>query len=384
MNILLTDILFPNKYAKWRLVEIKSFIDEYKCDILVVNKITNYAGIKYDFDYEILKEKFSLEEYDILIFNKNYNFVNKYNSRIDGTQFNNIINADYMFCHKSKNIDISNFNLTQLINAYDFIYHIFLISYQKFNHHFKYPHNKQIIHLYPGGGYLSPASLNNIHKDANIVVSQQFISKQIIHNKFINVYGGGFYNKDENIKIKNRNTDELCVCFTSMGCPIAKGLYIYYSIVEQYNIKYPNNNVKFISIGINKNTNKNIVSYQPMPQDELSNFYNNNVDVVISLDTGVQINGFPLGVEAIMEGCVVLTTDKHNQNVLNEFNFDPFYIIDTDDIDDIIMRINSLTDKNILRQKSNILQNRIYELFNYDNTILRTFNFIKSLNKNNL
>ena len=89
MNILLTDILFPNKYAKWRLVEIKSFIDEYKCDILVVNKITNYAGIKYDFDYEILKEKFSLEEYDILIFNKNYNFVNKYRSSIDVFTKNN-------------------------------------------------------------------------------------------------------------------------------------------------------------------------------------------------------------------------------------------------------------------------------------------------------
>jgi len=377
MNILLTDIIFPNKYAKWRLVEIKSFIDEYKCDILVVNKITQYAGINYDFDYEILKEKFLLEEYDILIFNKKYNFINKYNLRIDGTKFNNIINADYMFCHKSKNI--SDFNLTQLINSYDFVYHIFLISYQKFNNCCVYPHNKQIIHLYPGGGYLSKESLKFIDKKANIIVTQEFISKQITDNKFINVYGGGFYYKNENIKIKNKNTDDFCVCFTSMGCPYAKGLYIYYEIVEKYNIKYPNNNIKFISIG-KYNDNKNIIAYQPMSQDDLSNFYNNNVDILISLDTGINLNGFPLGIEAIMEGCVLLTTDKHNQNKLNEFNFDDFYIIDTDNIDEIIMRINILTDKNILLQKSNILQNRIYELFNYDNTILKTFNFIKSLN----
>ena len=41
-RILLTDCLFPNKYARWRLVEIYSFMKDHDTDILVVNKFTNY------------------------------------------------------------------------------------------------------------------------------------------------------------------------------------------------------------------------------------------------------------------------------------------------------------------------------------------------------
>ena len=110
MNILLTDIMFPNKYAKWRLVEIKSFIDEFKCDILCVSRINSYANIQFDFDWDILKDQFNLDEYDILIFNSRYNYLNKYNSSIDGTIYNRIINADYMLRHKSKRSQLVNFD----------------------------------------------------------------------------------------------------------------------------------------------------------------------------------------------------------------------------------------------------------------------------------
>lgn len=32
---LIVDIVYPNKYSKWRSVEIKSFIQNYNVDILV-------------------------------------------------------------------------------------------------------------------------------------------------------------------------------------------------------------------------------------------------------------------------------------------------------------------------------------------------------------
>ena len=46
-RILLTDIVFPSKYAKWRLVEIHSFIHKYDTDILVINRINNFSNIEY-------------------------------------------------------------------------------------------------------------------------------------------------------------------------------------------------------------------------------------------------------------------------------------------------------------------------------------------------
>ena len=53
-RVLLTDIVFPNKYARWRLTEIYNFINDYDTDIMVINRINNYAGISFNFDFDIL------------------------------------------------------------------------------------------------------------------------------------------------------------------------------------------------------------------------------------------------------------------------------------------------------------------------------------------
>ena len=74
MRVLLHDIMFPNKYAKWRLVEIKSFIEEFDTDILIMNKITK-TNIKYDFDFDELRISHNLDDYDVLIFNPNFNAI---------------------------------------------------------------------------------------------------------------------------------------------------------------------------------------------------------------------------------------------------------------------------------------------------------------------
>ena len=369
MHILLTDIMFPNKYAKWRLVEIKSFIDEYKCDILILNRIGSYAGTVFNFDWDILCEKFLLNEYDILIFNPTFNYINKYNTTIDGTAFNGVVRGDYMLRHKSRR------NETVSFDRYDHIYHIFLMCYQAFNKVVKYPFSKQTIHLYPGGGYIDPICINYIHKDVKLITTQNFISKNSNGYNSINVYGGPFYYKDDIITDKNRDDNVLRICFTSMGDPIEKGAFIYHKIVSTYKEKYPSDNVEFISIGVCP-PHKNIKVYPAMDQLSLSKFYNSKVDILISLDTGKAINGFPLGVEAMQEGCVVFTTDIHNQNILNNFNIDPFHIISKDNISDIIDRIRILTDRNMLIQKSKLLQDHIYSLFNYDNTMKKIFKFI--------
>jgi hypothetical protein len=361
--------MFPNKYAKWRLVEIKSFIDEFKCDILCVSRINSYANMVFDFDWDLLKDQFNLDEYDILIFNPQYNYVNKYNNSIDGTIYNGMLNADYMLRHKTKRSQLVN------LDTYDLIYHIFLMCYESFNRRFKFSHNKQIIHLYPGGGYLNSSYINIINKEVKLISTQRFISENIKNNTYIEIFGGPFYYKNEENKAKIYSNSNLCICFTSMGYPVEKGAYIYHKIVKDYKIKYPNDNIKFISVG-SCPPHEDIKSFVSMDQMTLSKFYKDNVDILISLDTGVALNGFPLGVEAMQEGCIVLTTDIHNQNILNNFNIDPFYIINKHNTDEIIDKIKSMTDNKFLQKKSIELQEKIYELFNYNNTMGKIFKFI--------
>ena len=79
-NSLVVDILYPNKYSRWRNLEINFFIDEFESDILVF-KIDGFAGVDFECDYDFcnLDTNLKLQNYNILIFNPKYNYLNKYN-----------------------------------------------------------------------------------------------------------------------------------------------------------------------------------------------------------------------------------------------------------------------------------------------------------------
>ena len=371
-RILLTDILFPNKYAKWRLVEIHHFMSDYDTDIMVIKRINMFSGITFDFDYDLLNEKFELHNYNILIFNPSFNYINKYNTNFDGTKYNKLLNCDYLLQKtKFKNIPFD-------INNYNFVYHIFLMNYLMFNKYFLYEQKKQFIHLYPGGGFQDYNCIDKIHSDANIIPTQQFISKLIKNNSFLNIYGGPFFYKDEKYREKSFN-EKVCICFTSLGNIHEKGADVYVSLVNKFYEKYPvNDDFSFISIG-NCISSEYITQYNAMDQLTLSNFYNKNVDILISLDSGIALNGFPLGIESIIEGCILLTTDVHNQNILNKFNFDNFFIINRNDLDDIINKILFLKNIQHRIEKQNILQKKIYKLFNYNKTNKNIINYMESI-----
>lgn len=372
MKFLLTDILFPNKYAKWRLVEIRSFIDKYDVDILVIDKIEEHATIRYSFDYEDLLNEFKLNEYNICIYNPKYNYINKYNNNFDGTKYNNLLRCSYLFRNKK---NVGEFN----INEYDHVYHIFLMNYIKFNNLFNFPQHKQTIHLYPGGGLLKENDVKMIKNDVKIISAQHFITKFLQrngYNNILNLYGGPFFNKFDIITTKKRSS-EFTICFTSLGGIFEKGANIYLEIVKIFLNRFPNMNVNFMSIG-NCPYHPNIKKYDPMSQTELSKFYFDNVDVYINLDTGTALNGFPLGVEAAVEGCFLLTTDVYDSNTQNNFNFDECFIININDIKQIVDKIKYLYDnRSYMYNKSIELQRRIYELFNYDNYMKKIFNFIE-------
>ena len=81
--------------------EIYNFINDYDTDIMVINRINNYAGISFNFDFDILCETFSLNDYNIIIFNPLFNYINKYNSNFDGTKYNNKLPCDYILQKKN-------------------------------------------------------------------------------------------------------------------------------------------------------------------------------------------------------------------------------------------------------------------------------------------
>lgn len=377
MRVLLTDILFPSKYAKWRLVEIESFIKKYECDILILNKIQTSQGLDFNFDFDLLKESHRLYDYDILIFNSKFNYINKYNDPdFDGTIFNERFPVDYLLRlkkYRTLSIDLN----------YDLYYHIFIGCYLHFNRTFGIPPNKQVIHLYSGGGLSCKNDVLSIDKQTKVISSQNFITNYLLennHQNYIDVYGGPLFLKDAQIKNKNFTQNRLNVCFTSMGCNFAKGAYHYINISNNYKNKYPENNINFYSVGICL-PSSNIIHVDAMSQVELDNFYYNNIDIIFSLETGVQLNGFPLGVEAASQGCILFTTDFHDSNTKNGFNIDDFFIIHSFDIDKIIEKINLLYDDiNLLYEKSSYIQNKMFELFNYQSTMEKTFEFIESEN----
>lgn len=375
MRILLTDIVFPNKYAKWRLTEIHSFMNKYDTDILIINRIDKYKNIDLNFDYIELEKQFNLKDYNILIFNPKYNYINKYNKNFNGLIYNNKIDSSYLIRHK-KFGDID-FN----INDYEKVYHIFLMNYYNFNKKFKFQFDKQFIHLYPGGGLINKDRLKNINKHTKLIPTQHFIKKYLddLKNNCLKicVYGGPFFYKNENLKSKNYNKKELVVCFTSVGDIYEKGADKYVELVELFYKKYNNLNIKFISIG-NCPINKYITHIKQMSQNILTEYYLNNVDILVNLDSGKSLNGFPLGVEGACVGCLLLTTDIHNVNKKNQFNFDSFLIINRNNLDEIVNKIKYLYDnKNILQEKSLGLQKQVYKLFNYETQMNTIFDFIE-------
>ena len=231
--------------------------------------------------------------------------------------------------------------------------------------------------MYPGGGYSDKKSVDTIKSGVEVIASQQFISKHVVNNELLNSYGGPFFYKGEQPRLKRFDNKNIAVCFSSLGNSEEKGGSIYIEIAKLYKQKYPDTDIKFIVIGVcpkNEYVNQYL---EPMGQSELSDFYYNNVDVLVSLDTGVRPNGFPLGIEGASEGCILLTTDVHNQNVLNNFNFDPFFIVDRNNTGDISERIRKIESDPAFRKKqSEILQKTVYDLFSYTNTMEKIFNFI--------
>lgn len=362
--ILLIDRPFPSIYAQWRIEEVKSFIIEKGADVLSI--------ASKDAHFEEMGDYYGIKDYNILIFNPSFNNLNKFNKNIDGIKFNRKFPADFLLT-KQKDFTLSN---------YDVVYHIFYSRWKIFNERFPgVPNEKQFVHLYPGGHM---KDLNNIGipLDVNIITTQKYITgfvEQQEYKSYIEVLGASMVQKNYKYVPKKVNNGSLKVCYASFGKPKKKGADVYIQAMENYKTLYPKDKVEFISIGECPEC-KTIKQYGFMTMENLKRIYN-DVDIYVNPERGAISNGWPLGVEAMLKGAVLITTDAFN--VRADYSFgNNMLIVEKDDVDGIVKYIKQLyLDRKLLNELSIKTQQSVSEFYSFENQQQKIFDFIDSKTK---
>lgn len=229
---------------------------------------------------------------------------------------------------------------------------------------------------------MGAASLKGISKKTKIISTHPKTShdlRSIRHSNFIECLGGSFVCKDEKAAPKKPlNEGVMTVAFASMGNAAEKGAEHFKEICSRYHTKYKSKAVRFLSIG-NLRFEGNIESLAPMAMHDLMEVYRNEVDIMISIDTGVAYNGWPLGIEAALSGSALFTTDVNNSNIHYKFPSDAITIFDTSNLDFVVEAIEKLNqNRGALQRRSHRCQEVVSEYYRYENQQGRIFEFLES------
>lgn len=389
-RVLFTDIWFPISYAKWRIEEIFSFVEHFHTDILV-DRSKLRGKDRFPPTYEKVADRFRLAElYDILIFDPQYNFLNKYNTEdFNGTLFNGIAPASYMLRrreYRDTNLMITEIDVISF-SDYDACYHLFLMLYRQLSW-IPIPSNKQWIHVYPGGGLSQKNDLLHIPNDVGIVVTQltvfNWITDLKLNNTVVMALGGAYLQPDTELIAKNHsNTEKIGICFTQMSAePQFKGDAIFADAINTFSKQFPylRNKTEVYTIGRSSPIDGGI-SLGMMDQTNLDKFYQKSVDVYINTDTGKLLNGWPLGIEALIQGAVGVQTDPHGMNAGWGFTADEMFILQSEadaaaQIVSILVKL--VQDRHLLHQMSMRSQEKIFDLLSFDKSQGKVFKAMTS------
>lgn len=369
MRVLLTDLLFPTNYVSWRLVEIISFMRRYETDIYIPKHLSHVVPI----DYEGAAKICNLEDYDILIFNSKYSHLNKYNKDFNGLSFIGKSNGAFAFRLKKYRSQQWNHNV------YDIVYHIMFASYAAFKRNI-YPIHKQWIHYHAGCQVRFAKSLpKNI---GGVIVTQKFYQRLMPKGlNVVPIYGVPYLLPENKIRQKDINNKTLRIAATVLTHkPETKGLPDYYAMADYIRNKYPKLDIEYILIGTHKPDRPYIKYIQPMPQEQLSQYYYDLVDIYVNPETGILYQGWPLGSEALLEGAVLITTDHKNMNTDSQFNFksDEIFISNKnipETFGEFVVKLYN--DRELLHKYSIKGQQKAHELFSYEKQMLPRFEAIQ-------
>ena len=257
---------------------------------------------------------------------------------------------------------------------------LFWASYRHFTDAYPaYPQDRQSIHLYPGGEFL-PTTITGtakpyaIHADVLLFPTQAFTVDYLArfhpNNTAVPVLGGPYIPAGGVAMTKPDRAplQPLVVCFTSLGSVAEKGADLYVAIAEAYAATFPADGVIFVGVGVVP-PSPAVVHLQAMPQAALDAFYQQSVDIIVNLDRTDCRHGWPLGVEAMLKGAVLFTTDRHNLNARNGYRFgEELHIVEEGRINVTTARLHDYySDGGLLRRHSATGQRRAHDLFGYAN-----------------
>ena len=370
LRVLVTDMMFPNALAAWRLNSMQAMIEHTR------QTLERVPG-NYSFDWAALRESHHLAAYDLLIFNPAYNHLNWVNAldrgdglAFDGTVFNGHWPAEYMLRLRK----YSREPLTTRV--YDAFYHIFVYCYMTFAREFSgTPQGKHFVHWYPGGGFVwaNNSGWNyGVHGDATLISTQAFTTEYLARvlpsSTMLRAYGGPFLQEQAELRYRERHGpgQPLVVCFTSLGAVAEKGADHFVAIAEAFTQRFPSSHVKFIGIG-NVTASPAVRSLPAMPQASLNDFYRRSIDIIFNLDRTNNLHGWPLGCEAVVHGALLFSTDVNGMNELNDFHFaDGFFRVVEGNISATVARLHAYAlDRQLLQEHSKAIQFRAHSLFGF-------------------
>ena len=238
------------------------------------------------------------------------------------------------------------------------------------------------VHLFPGGGMVATNSIYNLTANINIITTQNYIN-QICQQaafpaKYLSLVTARLMLKSESTDVTVASTKQyfshqkLTVCFTCLGNPSTKGYSLFCNVANLAVRTFDAEKINFVTCG---NINQSIPEIKCkglLSQQELCKFYKEEVDVYFNADTGIEYNGWPLGIEALLSGCVLMTTDPKGENQ-HYFNFttDEIFIITptTSEIMIVSFLKSLLEDRSLCQKIATSAEYKFRQLGNFSKTM---------------
>lgn len=307
MNILVTDFLYPSRFSSWRNNTLDYFLLN-GADALIF-PIESFAGRRFERDWDFANRDGLLDNRHITFFDHD-----------EFMRFNKAVSSATVHTRFQQNM--SGYAITSSgefdLRSYDAVFHIFLSNYYTFNNRFEFPESRQIIHLYPGGGfdYRQPGLKRPLPSTAGIIATHPLTSHIFANRRqlTLDAWTGPFWgpnslasagtSRNKHASIRDR---PIVVATASLGKPEEKGISRFNRLAAAMS---GNLEIEFRYIG-----NALEVSQPSVKTIEAVNFlslesiYRTDVDVYVNLESGLKPNGWPLGMEAAKQACALLSVD---------------------------------------------------------------------------
>lgn len=379
-RVLVVDHTFPVALGAWRLSELHTLMWHCDADVLVPKRLENYAGASFPLDYESVWESHGLHRYAAHVFDPAYNGrLAGLNARtmgagFNGSEWNGRLRASYLLRRAEHAAEPLN------LTAYDAVWVIFMmlappyleLAGRAFNP------RRMVLHLYPGGGFhtgLAPHDFGALADDTTVLVTASFTAEYMRSRnpRFKRVvravsaaqmlYEGT--PKPPRKRLTNASAP-LVVCMTSLGSVEEKGADSYVAIAEAYTARY-GATAPAVFLGVGRiPPSKAVTLLGQMSQAALSELYASRVDVAFNLERARGKNGWPLASEAMLQGCVLISTDMNGENAFYRFGEEVTIVADRD-IDAAVAALHALaTDRARLHRLSGVIADRAWAAFSFD------------------